>query len=56
MPEQRFVLSIRSLLWILGAALVLVLLWQLQSLLITFMVAFVLAAAIAPPRGMGRAA
>ncbi len=48
MPEQRFVLSIRSLLWILGAALVLVLLWQLQSLLITFMVAFVLAAAIAP--------
>lgn len=48
MPEQRFILSIRSLLWILGIALLLVLLWQLQSLLITFMVAIVLAAAIAP--------
>lgn len=48
MPEQRITISLSSLLWILAAVLGLVVLWQVRGLLVTVMVAVVLAAAIAP--------
>lgn len=48
MTEQRITISLSSLLWILGGVLSLALLWQLRSLLVNFMVAVILAAALAP--------
>lgn len=48
MSEQRITISLSSLLWLLATVLLLVVLWQIRSLLVTFMVAVVLAASIAP--------
>ena len=48
MSERHITINISSLLWILGAVLLLVLLWQLQSLVVIFMVAIVIAATLAP--------
>jgi predicted PurR-regulated permease PerM len=46
--EQRLTLSVSSLVWLLLAVPLLVLLWQLRSLLVLLMIAIVLAASIAP--------
>ncbi|MEB3338055.1 MAG: AI-2E family transporter [Leptolyngbyaceae bacterium] len=48
MSEQRITISLSTLLWIVGMTLLLILLWQLRSLVITFMVAVILASALAP--------
>lgn len=48
MSEQRITISISSVAVILATGLLLVLLWQLRSLLVTLMIAVVLAASIAP--------
>lgn len=48
MSEQRITISLSSLLWLLATVLLLVVLWQIRSLVVTFMVAVVLAASIAP--------
>lgn len=48
MSEQRITISISNLLVILATGLLLVLLWQLRSLLVTLMVSVVLAASIVP--------
>lgn len=48
MSEQRLTISLSNLLLILAAFLLLVLLWQLRSILILLMIAVVLAASIAP--------
>ncbi|YAF94449.1 MAG: hypothetical protein AB3A66_17835 [Nodularia sp. CChRGM 3473] len=48
MSEQRKAISLSNLLLIVATFFVVVLLWQLRSLLVTLMIAVVLAAAIAP--------
>lgn len=48
MSEQRITISISNLLTIVATGLLLVLLWQLRSLLVTLMIAVILAASIAP--------
>ncbi|MBD1906348.1 AI-2E family transporter [Funiculus sociatus GB2-A5] len=48
MPEQRITISLSNILLILAIALVMVLLWQLRSLVVILMVAVVMAATIAP--------
>lgn len=48
MAEQRITISLSSLLTILATVLLLVVLWQLQSLVVILMVAVVLAASIVP--------
>ena len=48
MSSQRITISASNLLLILGAGLLLVLLWQVRSLLVTLMIAVVLAASISP--------
>jgi predicted PurR-regulated permease PerM len=48
MPKQRFVISLSNLLLIVGVIGSTLLLWQLRSLLVTLMIAVVLAAALAP--------
>ena len=47
-PEQRITISLSNILLILAIALVMVLLWQLRSLVVILMVAVVMAATIAP--------
>lgn len=47
-PERQISLSISNLLLILATVLLLVILWQLRSLLVLLMIAIVLAASIAP--------
>jgi predicted PurR-regulated permease PerM len=47
-PEQRISFSISNLLIVLATVLVLVVLWQLRSLIVLLMVSIVLAASIAP--------
>ncbi|AFY66030.1 AI-2E family transporter [Geitlerinema sp. PCC 7407] len=48
MSEQRISLSLSGLLTVVGSVLLLVVLWQLRSLLVILMVSVVLAASIAP--------
>lgn len=48
MSEQRITLSMSNLLLIVATGLLLVLLWQLRSLLVTLMISVVLAASISP--------
>ncbi|MBD1933332.1 AI-2E family transporter [Funiculus sociatus] len=48
MPEQRITISLSNILLILAITLVMVLLWQLRSLVVILMVAVVMAATIAP--------
>lgn len=48
MPEQRITISISSIFIVLVVALLLVLLWQLQNLLLVLMISVVFAATIAP--------
>lgn len=48
MPEQRITISLSSLIWTVVTVLLLIVLWQIRNLLVTFMVAVVLAASIAP--------
>lgn len=48
MSEQRITISISSIVLVVATGLLLVLLWQLRSLLVTVMIAVVLAASIAP--------
>ena len=47
-PKQRFTVSLVNLLLVVSTGLLLVLLWQLRSLLVTLMIAIVVAAALAP--------
>ncbi|WP_242017689.1 AI-2E family transporter [Trichocoleus sp. FACHB-69] len=47
-PEQRITISLSNILLILAITLVMVLLWQLRSLVVILMVAVVMAATIAP--------
>ncbi len=47
-PEQRITISLSNILLILAISLVMVLLWQLRSLVVILMVAVVMAATIAP--------
>lgn len=47
-PERQIFLSISNLLLVLATVLVLVVLWQLRSLIVLLMIAIVLAASIAP--------
>ncbi|MDJ0554308.1 MAG: AI-2E family transporter [Microcoleaceae cyanobacterium MO_207.B10] len=47
-PEQRISISVSNILLIIGSFLLLVLLWQVRSLLVLLMVAVVLAASISP--------
>ncbi|MBD2463004.1 AI-2E family transporter [Oscillatoria sp. FACHB-1407] len=47
-PEQRISFSISNLLLVLGTLLLLVILWQLRSLIVLLMISIVLAASIAP--------
>lgn len=48
MSEQRITISLPNLLLIVGSSLLLVLLWQLRSLLVILMISVVLAASIVP--------
>jgi predicted PurR-regulated permease PerM len=48
MPEKRQTISLSNLLLIVATGFLTILLWQLRSLFVTFMIAVVLAAAIAP--------
>lgn len=48
MPEQRITISLPNILLILAIGLLIVLLWQLRSLLVILMIAIVMAATIAP--------
>ncbi|MBH8554033.1 AI-2E family transporter [Nostocaceae cyanobacterium CENA357] len=48
MPEKRQTVSLSNLLLIVATGFLTILLWQLRSLFVTFMIAVVLAAAIAP--------
>jgi predicted PurR-regulated permease PerM len=48
MSEQRITLSMSNLLLIVATGLLLVLLWQLRSLLVTLMISVILAASISP--------
>lgn len=48
MPEQRISISLSNLLLILATFLLLVILWQIRSLIVLLMISMVLAAAIAP--------
>jgi predicted PurR-regulated permease PerM len=47
-PKQRLTVSLVNLLLVVATGLLLVLLWQLRSLLVTLMIAVVVAAALAP--------
>lgn len=47
-PKQRLTVSLINLLLVVSTGLLLVLLWQLRSLLVTLMIAVVVAAALAP--------
>ena len=47
-PKQRLTVSLVNLLLVVSTGLLLVLLWQLRSLLVTLMIAIVVAAALAP--------
>jgi predicted PurR-regulated permease PerM len=47
-PKQRLTVSLVNLLLVVTTGLLLVLLWQLRSLLVTLMIAVVIAAALAP--------
>lgn len=47
-PKQRLTVSLVNLLLVVSTGLLLVLLWQLRSLLVTLMIAVVVAAALAP--------
>ena len=47
-PKQRLTVSLLNLLLVVSTGLLLVLLWQLRSLLVTLMIAVVVAAALAP--------
>ncbi|TVQ19579.1 MAG: AI-2E family transporter [Leptolyngbya sp. DLM2.Bin15] len=47
-PEQRFTLSLSNILVVLGSIVLVVLLWQLRSLLLLLMISVVLAATFAP--------
>ncbi|MBD0301049.1 MAG: AI-2E family transporter, partial [Tolypothrix sp. T3-bin4] len=48
MPKQRLTVSLVNVLLVVATGLLLVLLWQLRGLLVTLMIAVVLAAALAP--------
>ncbi|MEO8890180.1 MAG: AI-2E family transporter, partial [Coleofasciculaceae cyanobacterium] len=48
MPKQRLTVSLINLLLVVSTGLLLVLLWQLRGLLVTLMIAVVVAAALSP--------